>query len=56
VSGWNEIVTPESHTRAPPPGSVIAEGGGTATPTLGGGVGFPRDTFTVGVRSAAGAR
>jgi hypothetical protein len=32
--------TVRSQTRAPKPGSVPAEGGGTATPTLGGGFGF----------------
>ena len=53
---WHEFVTPESHIRATNPGSVTAEGGGTAPPTLGGGMGFTRDTLTVDARGARGAR
>jgi hypothetical protein len=56
MNGWHEIVTLEAHTCAPRPGSVIAEGGGTTNPTLGGGIGFTRDTRTVCVRPAAGSR
>ncbi len=37
------IVTPGSHIRAFSAASVTAEGGGTASPTLGGGIGFSRD-------------
>jgi hypothetical protein len=53
---WHEFVTPESHIRAPNPGSVTAEGGGTTPPTLGGGTGFTRDTSTVAARGAREAR
>jgi hypothetical protein len=56
VNDWHEIVTPETQTRALRRGSVIAEGGGTTTPTLGGGIGFTRDTFTVRARPTAGSR
>jgi hypothetical protein len=56
MNDWRKIVTPQTHTRAPRPGSVIAEGGGTMTPTLGGGIGSTRDTFTVCVRPAAESR
>jgi hypothetical protein len=56
VNDWSEIVTPETQTRVPLPGSVIAEGGGTDTPTLGGGIGFIRDTSTVYARPAVGSR
>jgi hypothetical protein len=43
---WNnrhEFGTSASQTRAPNPASVFAEGGGTVTPTLGGGFGFSRE-------------
>ena len=56
MNGRHEIVTPETQTCEPRPGSVIAEGGGTTTPTLGGGTGFTRDTLTVCVRPAVGSR
>jgi hypothetical protein len=36
-----------SQTRAPQPGSVPAEGGGPATPTLGRGIGFSREQVPV---------
>jgi hypothetical protein len=39
--------TARSQTRAPKAGSVPAEGGGTATPTLGGGFWFSREQFPV---------
>ena len=45
------IVTPASQTRAPNTDIVTAEGGGTNTPTLGGGFGLIR-----GRRTFAGAR
>jgi hypothetical protein len=51
-----EVVTGETHTRAPRRGSVSAEGGGTTPPTLGGGIGFSRDTSTVGRRATVGVR
>ena len=35
--------TPAAQTRAPAAASVSAEGGGTVTPTLGGGIGFSRE-------------
>ena len=41
----------EAQTRAPNPGSLDAEGGGTVTPTLGGGFGFSREQ-----EAAAGLR
>jgi hypothetical protein len=37
------IVPTASQTGASRPGSVTAEGGGTASPTLGGGIGFSRE-------------
>jgi hypothetical protein len=37
------IGTPASHTGAPLAANVTAEGGGTTTPTLGGGIGFSRE-------------
>jgi hypothetical protein len=43
---WNnrhEFGTPTSQTRAPNLASVSAEGGGTVSPTLGGGFGFSRE-------------
>jgi hypothetical protein len=36
----HELVPLPTHTRAPDTGSVTAEGGGTTTPTLGGGFWF----------------
>jgi hypothetical protein len=36
----HEIVALASQTRAPRPGNVSREGGGTALPTQGGGMGF----------------
>jgi len=47
----HEFGTPTSQTRAPKPASVSAEGGGTVTPTLGGGFGFSREQ-----EAAAGLR
>ena len=37
----------QAQTRASKRASVPAEGGGTATPTLGGGFGFSREQFPV---------
>ena len=37
------IGTQASHTGAPPTANVTAEGGGTTTPTLGGGIWFSRE-------------
>jgi hypothetical protein len=37
------IGTPASHTGAPLAANVTAEGGGTRTPTLGGGIRFSRE-------------
>ena len=39
----HDFGTPPSQTRAPSLASVSAEGGGTFTPTLGGGIGFSRE-------------
>jgi hypothetical protein len=38
-----EVGTHPSQTRVENPASVSAEGGGTVTPTLGGGIGFSRE-------------
>jgi hypothetical protein len=38
-----ELAPLPTHTRAPNTGSVTAEGGGTTTPTLGGGFWFSRE-------------
>jgi hypothetical protein len=59
AADWHKIDTPEAHTRTPQPGSVPAEGGGTTTPTQGGGFWFSRDTspvdaFRVGVPRSRG--
>jgi hypothetical protein len=46
VSPWSnrlEFGSQPSQTRAPNLASVSAEGGGTVTPTLGGGIGFSRE-------------
>jgi len=48
-----DLGTYPSQTRAPNPASVFAEGGGTATPTLGGGFGFSREPRTVGAGGRA---
>jgi hypothetical protein len=39
----HDFGTPTSQTRAPNAASVFAEGGGTVTPTLGGGIGSSRE-------------
>jgi len=39
---WDEVGALPSQTREANPASVSAEGGGTGTPTLGGGSGFTR--------------
>jgi hypothetical protein len=47
---WNnrpDFGTVQSQTGATKAGSVPAEGGGTATPTLGGGFWFSREQFPV---------
>ena len=40
------IGTQATHTSAPLAANVTAEGGGTTTPTLGGGIWFPREQKT----------
>jgi hypothetical protein len=48
---WNdrpETGTNRSQTGAPLPGSVTAEGGGTSTPTQGGGIGVTRARGNLG--------
>jgi hypothetical protein len=42
------IGTSESQTRAPNPGIVAPEGGGTRTPTLGGGIWVTRARVNMG--------
>jgi hypothetical protein len=39
----HELASPPTNTRAPDTCSVTAEGGGTTTPTLGGGFWFSRE-------------
>ena len=50
------IVTPGSHIRALGAANVTAEGGGTASPTLGGGIGFSREHLPPATSAAGEVR
>ena len=48
----HEVGAVPTQKRAPQPGSVTAEGGGTTTPTLGGGFWFSREQSPVAGEAA----